>query len=514
MAQSTPPSSPSVPTARVLLVGVDNYDAFSGTRGGEGAYGLRGSRTDVVLLAWYCHEVLGIPTENIHVLAGPAPTDDELQKHGPLDQLAKLRRENIHEATAKNATDLLSRLLEETKAGGEEVLFAFSGHGAWTDAHGPVLCLGDTSPDLAGGVVPLKALRKLVSDHDARGRVVAILDCCHVAGLEGRDLQTTSLPHGGTAADVRDSDRDFNVSERVILASKPGKPAYQMRLGMHAHGALTFALVTAAERWRASDGMAHGSYKRVLKKTKKLVKALGVPQSPTVLWKNTMNEPFLATKPGPVSRTPDAVGRRVQIDTGWYTFRLHVEQVAYDLCDVYATNATSTSHIKLGTNGTYSPPSVTECWYVNKKNLEKLESGPSSIRAHVKLLRASSAQDPLAVSVMADHNSTAGYSGEAGELNTSSPYIHCHETPASGWSSSAPTANGTVYYFKGETSEGTELWMGLDLHEGVLKQVIWYLVSGEGPGAPLQLKDATNFTYQGTDGPTEAYYQSASKNGN
>ena len=206
MAQTTG-SAPSAPTTRVLLIGVDNYDTFSGATGGESPYNLRGSHTDVVLLSWYCREVLGIPGENIHVLAGPAPTDEELQKHGPLDQLAKLKRENIHEATAKNATDLLSRLLEETKAGGEEVLFAFSGHGAWTDAHGPVLCLGDTSPDFASGVVPLRALRKLVSDHDARGRVVAILDCCHVAGIEGGDLQTTSLPHAGSEADVKDSDR-------------------------------------------------------------------------------------------------------------------------------------------------------------------------------------------------------------------------------------------------------------------------------------------------------------------
>ncbi len=491
----TSPTSQIPPSTRVLLVGVDDYQTFSGEP--QSSYDLRGSRTDVVLLAWYCREVLGIPSENIHVLIGPAMTDDDLQKHGPFDQLAKLKRENIGEATANNVSDTLGRLLDETKEGGDEVLFAFSGHGAWTEALGPVLCMGDTTSDLTSGVLPLKALRQLVSQHDARARVVAILDCCHVAGPEGETLQATSLPHAGTAEDVKGSDKDFNVSERVILASKPGKPAYQMRLGMHAHGALTFSLVTAAERWRASDGLAHGSYKRVLKKTKKLVKALGVKQSPAVLWKNTMKEPFLAITPGPVSRTPDAVGRRVEIDGGWkYAFILQhkITGVTLDLAWVIA--APSDGSITVGLNGTTTTVEASqEGWYVNTASLASLNSNYKISVTKAALSSTSPQQDV-----------PSGYSGA--NTTDATPYISCPESVT--WGSSLPSPTGTYKHYKGTPkTNGDNVWMCWDVSGSTLHQVVWVQVSSS--DGTVQPTSFSKYTFS-TSAPTGSFSAASSVN--
>jgi Caspase domain len=297
-----------------LLVGVDRYLDFDRS----GASNLRGSRNDVVILAWYCMEVLGVPPENIRALTSPLPTADELRRDGALSWLSTLPAENRGEATVDGVREGLAWLFERTKGEGSAAVLAFSGHGAWSGEAGPVLCLADTSQELTRGVLPLREIRARVAEAGARSRLVVVLDCCHVTGpASDARLTVTALPSAGVPEPI--AKEDFDVSDRVLLAAKPGKPAYQMRLGRDAHGALTFALVTAAERWRADQGASEGSYKQVWKRIKGLVKALGVPQRPQMMlpaarWKEIRKEPFLGVSAGVTVKNPDARQRHVQLD--------------------------------------------------------------------------------------------------------------------------------------------------------------------------------------------------------
>src|SRR5262249_40999941 len=161
----------------------------------------------------------------------PMPKADELRLHGSMHQLARLDPSNLGEATVENVRAHMGRLLKRAKGEGDAALFAFSGHGSFVAGTGPVLCLADAVQDLGGGVLPLRRVGQMVRDHDARSKLVGVLDCCHVTGPSSPDIQVTALPSSGTAADVAGAAADFDVSDRVLLAAKPGKLAYQMHLG-------------------------------------------------------------------------------------------------------------------------------------------------------------------------------------------------------------------------------------------------------------------------------------------
>jgi len=257
-----------------------------------------------------------------------------------------------------------------------------------------VLCLGGVKPGFEKGVLALRELRKSVENASARARLVAILDCCHVAGPSiGSRLHVTALPHQGKVADVVASAKagDFDVCDRLLLGAEPGQSAYQMRLGTHRRGALTFSLVTAAERWRASGGRSHGSYKQVLKRAKKVVKALEVPQTvklvaPAEGWKAIRKEPFLSVTAGPTTREPDVKGRSAQIDPNWL-YKIYISDPVTKaqalLAQIVATpggpSGAPATTLYVARPGC-SPVNLgerypgAECWYVNDAAVRQLAS--------------------------------------------------------------------------------------------------------------------------------------------
>lgn len=523
-----------------LLVGVNDYASVDGTP----RFNLRGSLSSVAWLAWYCLEVLGMPADHVYVLTSQSVEEGEKQEAFALERLLGLapgeagaaaadKSALAHHgaATADEVDRGLSWLLEKTAAEGTAAVFAFAGHGALSADGHPLLCLGGTSSDLGKGVLGLAALKQRVAAAGARSRFVAILDCCHVTGpTSGPELQVTGLPSPGQAAGVTIADEDFDLSDRVLLAAQPGQSAHQMRLGVYPRGAFTFALVSAAERWRASHGLAHGSYKQVLKRATRMLKALGVPQTPQARWKANWGEalaaePFLAVKAGPVRKTPDAVGRDVQIDTGWYTFAEVQGGTPIDIALVYATSRDSESTIQLGSNTPYytspssggdSPaPIPTECWYVNTANLSwVLSDSPMTVTKAA--LPASSPRAPLAVPV--------GYSGRGGSLTDCTPYLTSNETPSTGWMphTSPPVFTSTTpSYFSGRAADGTNLWMAWDVTStlstsGVtytLHQVVWFYQRPNAPAQPLTLSSTSDFSNTRGVAPAGPYYWSASKLG-
>lgn len=498
--------------ARALLVGVDRYENF------DASLSLRGSRNDVVLLVWYCLHELGLRAENIRVLTTPLLTRAELDlrevQHGIDLDAGKGPSVQLGGATAREVEQGLTWLLQESQQAGGAALFAFSGHGAWSSAEGPLLCLADTKPDFTGGVLSLKRLGQMVADFDAKDRLVALLDCCHVAPPPGDPrLMGSGLPHQGTPADVLGHADLFNVSNRVLLAARPARQSFQVRLGGMWHGAFTFALMTSAERWKAGREASHGAYKHVLKRAKSTLKALGVPEKPNMMVpearrREIRNQPFFGVKAGATSKCPDASDQGNQLDGGYrYAFMSQIPgQPALDLSVIVAVGATTTQNT-LGTNAAWPPTGTSnvgyECWYLNTNNVQSLNT--TNQRITVTKTTLSGAQS---IAVMATSTSTSGFAGSAGALDTSQPYIQSAE--ATGWSTSAPTIRGTPVYFKGTSSQGNVMWMAWDLSSGILTQVIWYAYTATAPTTV----DPTLFSPYSlqTTAPPSGYFQASSEN--
>jgi hypothetical protein len=356
-----------------LLIGVDDYSTFESNGGSN----LKGSRNDVVLLASYCMEVLGIQAENIHVLTTPKMSPEDFQKrmippeiepNKSKSWLESLSRVTLGRATKANVKDGLDWLLAMSKESAGAALFAFSGHGAWSSKAGPLLCLDDTTQGFTDGVLALKDLGAAIAKARARHKLIALFDCCHVAASpRSSRLQGKALPHLGTSQHIVDDQDLFNVSDRVILGASLGKEAFQMRLGRW-HGALTFALVTAAERWQGENEVSHGSYKHVLKRAKGTLKALGVPQNPE-FWVAIRQSPFLGVKAGPTQREPDAAQEGAQLTPDFrYTINAINNESEVTIAWIFATTTTAVS-----VNGT-SLLKNKESWYVDDGALANLDS--------------------------------------------------------------------------------------------------------------------------------------------
>jgi len=385
MSDLTIPTTETPITATyALLIGVDEYANLDDT---TDAHDLKGSRNDVLLLARYCLTVLGMPIKNIRMLTSPRFEDEELKElvealqHEVIVDPTKLKTAS-YGALESDVKSGVGWLLESTKEG-DTALLSFSGHGSWSNTLGPVLCLGDTKRDTTGdvvnGVLPLRELQGRIERAGARPRLIAVLDCCHVTGPATHPrLQTTGIPHTGTPKDVKGDDKDFNVSDRVLLAAQPGELAHQMRLGMHWQGALTFALVTTAERWLATNGVSHGSYEQVWTRANEVITALDVPQTPrmvpaalTEIWK----EPFLGVKAGETVPTPDAVGMSTQLQPDWiYTIYLDSISDTQVLAQVVITPNDTTCVMVQWEDGyqTILANRATEVWFLNPSQLGRL----------------------------------------------------------------------------------------------------------------------------------------------
>lgn len=363
--------------AHALLIGVDDYRSFDRS----GRSDLKGSRNDVLLLASYCVEVLGMRPENIVALTTPMLTAQDFEQHVSMRGIAlgdAIRGIAVGDASKEEVKKRLASLLDFSQGG--TALLTFSGHGAAAPDVGPVLCLGDTSPDFKSGVLPLETLREDIKDAYAERRLIALLDCCHVAAPRPHPrLQGTSLRHTVATENVMKQEDLFRVSDRVLLAARPGMPAYQMRFGKLWHGALTFALVTAAERWQGENEVSHGSYKHVLKRAKGTLKALGVPQKSELRvlpqGRETIRKsPFLGVKPGPTQPKPDAKIIGLQLDPDFY-YTIYVD--SHVLTQTVAVGDTEVWVILDGSPTPLDLPQPdAERWYVNNT---LLGAGPGQL---------------------------------------------------------------------------------------------------------------------------------------
>lgn len=210
-------------------------------------------------------------------------------------------------------------------------LFVFSGHGVLAGSNRePALCCSDTN-NQAGlkGYLPLKSLRTLVTE-SVRGRLVIVLDSCHLAALNlvddtGDGIVVGLEPEGASAAPPSD---EFEISGRVLLAAKEGQAAYQATfLDGQYYGAFTYTLLSAAARWGASGRsgrmnrpvkahpMAHASYEQAQDMANKLLEAFAIGQKSVALGSNAWQKgPFLSTLSWRTLKKPDKKKRKAQLD--------------------------------------------------------------------------------------------------------------------------------------------------------------------------------------------------------
>ena len=326
-----------------LLIGIDHYSKL-----GEGAE-LLGSRNDVLMWHWFCRQHLGIPPENIRMLTSPAldPNKDFGGDTVPAGTLA--------EATEKAIREGYAWLLSNMKGGQTPGLLSYSGHGLLVGGKVPALSTSDMLSD-GTGAIALRDIGKAVQDAHAQEALTAVFDCCHVAAPSAKsDLRTTtSLPVGADDAASID-DEDFNVSHRVFLAARPGQEAHQGKLGRNVHGALSFALVTAAEQWKASQAPGQTgldvNHKQLFKRARKLVRALRMKQSlklrvPFDRQSRSVvrKMPFFGLHAGFTTRKADAPRHKIQVDPGQKDFRFYtITQGDTVIAYIVSMNTTQTA---------------------------------------------------------------------------------------------------------------------------------------------------------------------------
>jgi len=357
--------------------------------------------------------------------------------------------------------------------GGVPGLLTFSGHGSYAPDRGALLCPADIEKDLAKGIA-VRDLSKSEALQKIRDRLTVVLDCCHSApAAPASELRIhTALPHDATPEQIAADHADFDISERVLLAARPGQSAHQALLGKVWHGALTFALVTVAEQWKASQDPGtpglHVSYKQLLKRVRKLHSALRMRQStrlrvPLEKRKAIRALPFFGTQASLTVRKADAGRDKVQLTPDWFITILNARyQVVAQIITLDAnSNGVTVNQAGQKQPGTLTGDGYQECWYVNPTLLAKITDGPLYISGV-----------PLPASVTLDSGvSCSSKLGFPFPLYTSAeftgPWPSTNTFPTSTTFGPFTIAAGTL----GTTS----LYMQLNLSGDTLTSVVWYL---------------------------------------
>jgi hypothetical protein len=313
-----------MPKDSALLIGVGDYRAYDASNHQPpGTSDLAGSLNDVRAWLRLCKEV-GI--REVRILSSP-----------PLD-LAEEGVE-VREATAEELRAGVSWLAGQLGGAPADAapigLLVFSGHGAETVNEGLVLCPTDTvavEGELAR-VVSLVELQGVLASAGAERNLTVVLDCCHdgSAAVHGGHRVSALRPRPATAA-VAARPR---LGERMFYAASPGEPAYQVNLGVNgdeAHGAFTWAFLTAKGRWsmvpQGATQQLTISYGRMRDATRDLLRALEVEQTPEFEGTpGTAGLPIfhrgLTASPQETSPTPDGESRLKQCDPGIWDYRIY-----------------------------------------------------------------------------------------------------------------------------------------------------------------------------------------------
>lgn len=157
---------------RILLIGVDDYDAFDEANGADDHPSRLAAGVSDAYRWWNVLRTLGAPASSIEVLVGRVSG----RHYVPPDDLGDLGRAN---AAGVNAA--VGRLASYASAHPDSVcLLVFCGRGAFDTQAGARLALEDTSSVEA--TLPVLGLLSTFSNTAPDGRLVVIADCAFIEG--------------------------------------------------------------------------------------------------------------------------------------------------------------------------------------------------------------------------------------------------------------------------------------------------------------------------------------------
>lgn len=377
MSEQTHPT-PAAPKSSgyALLIGIDHYDRLPSSAE------LPGSRNDVLMWHWFCREHLGIPVENIRMLTSPRldPSKDFGDDTVP--------PESVGDAGEASLRDGYAWLLAKMDGGKNPGLLTYSGHGLIAQGR-PALSTASLEVGGAGAIL-LSELGEAVKNASAQQALTAIFDCCHlVAPASPSNLRrSTGLSDSAETAPEL-VDKAFNVSHRVFLAARPGQAAYQCKLGDRFHSALSFALVTTAEQWKATNAPGQTGLdvdnKVLFKRARKLLRSLRMKQSPKLRVpfdpesrKLARTLPFFGTEARATTRKPDATRVKQQMPPDWlFTIYLGADTTAPILAQIVTMGRTQKAAFSQGDHVPVTLGGSSEQWYMNPDALSKLSASTS-----------------------------------------------------------------------------------------------------------------------------------------
>jgi hypothetical protein len=302
----------------VVIIGIDRYDSTELSQ-------LQGSRNDAI--AWYrlCVGHLGVPPENIAVLASPRLTTKEL---GPKAEKSRLRG-----AARAEVLEEAKRLAEA--ASQSAGLLTYAGHGVALSSNGQsptgadlAICPSDVAVDDKKGVVGalrFTELSDIFRSQDSRDNITVFLDTCYSSGPEASSSRAAARGAAGKVDDLDLAKRCVRVeafTNRLILGARHWTSAYEIQVGGVWRGAASFALQTLMERWalRQEDDILYPnvSHADLLDRMGDMLDVLGVPQMPALWGARRLDEmPFLRPglnyPPGGTSMEPSATKRKRQV---------------------------------------------------------------------------------------------------------------------------------------------------------------------------------------------------------
>jgi hypothetical protein len=330
-----------------LLIGVNDYAAYDASRDQpKGTSDLPGSVNDV--RAWWALcSALGFRPENVRVLASPGIHGEKLPGAG---------EHTMGEATEKGILDGVKWLTE--KLGGDATaigLLTYSGHGDFVEQKGLVVCPTNvTGKDLQHSI-PFVDLRAAIDAAHAGANLTVVLDCCHSGGGGSASRKGLSLTGRPVPKAILDDVKE--ISGRVYSAAPRDGLAYQAEFAGRYHGALTWALTSTLEQWKAvqqGDSLRLTvSYGESLRRTQALLSALSFKQTPGL--HGGANVADLAvfqsgSDPQPTSPDPDVSPMPMQLDPGMFNGAPNGDYRVYQL-----TLASSTVLAKIMATGATPP---------------------------------------------------------------------------------------------------------------------------------------------------------------
>jgi hypothetical protein len=492
-----------------LLIGINHYDNL------DPSAELPGSRNDVLMWYRFCRDHLGIPAENIRALTSP-PLDPK-KDFGD----AAVPPETLGDAAEASIRDGYAWLLAKMDGGKSPGLLTYSGHGMVVDGR-PALSTASLGGNGAGAIL-LSDLRDAVSKAKAEQALTAIFDCCHVVAPAAQShlrRSTALVAAGQTAPEI--VDEAFNVSHRVLLAARPGQAAYQCNLGERFHGALSFALVTTAEQWKATNAPGQTGldvdYRDLFKRARKLLRALRMKQSPKLRVpfdpesrRLVRRLPFFGTEARATTRKPDAPRVKQQLPPDWL---ITIRQDSNDgaiLAQIVTMGDTQTRVVVSQQGNSHSPmpwPATSEIWYANTLAIGALSSSTAKIVVTSEQLKV---DDSGSWVVTLGANTTFAFGGPLVGVRGDNFGIGTYSSIESAtWTPGSPTPfTSTSYYFTAPPAATADYSMVMQIvvpspGSTSLVAVQWYKLYPTAPSAPptdIQPGSTTGIGYASSAAP-------------